>query len=276
MDLKEFFEVMLCQKSEPIDENGFIYEPKLDGSRTVFLIDKKNNYFRIQNRDSYDLTDRFPEFHNLGFLDDRIKSIVLDGELVLNDGKREDYHNPNFKTRIHIQSKLRAKFLSKLTPLTYVVFDVVYANGDDLRNQPLFIRKKILKDFVKETDRVKIIKFVENDGKEFYKDILKKGFEGMIAKKENSVYENQRSYSWLKVKPTKKMVVSVLDYKETSGWGSFGALITPHGDVSFNSETERQEYFRRKKLGEVKIEVRYQEMIPKSKKFRFPKFNKFI
>jgi len=278
--LKIFIPVMLCQqKSEPFNDGGWIFEKKLDGIRCVFRIDFEENYLFIQNRHTIsNLAKVFPEF-SLDLLKKtipNIKSVILDGEIVNGDGKTSDYHNPNFKTRTHIQSVLRAKFLSRLFPLNYFVFDILFLNGEDLRNKPLMDRKKILNEVIKETERVKIVKFVESNGKEFYQKMLENGFEGMVCKDRNSIYENKRSPSWIKVKPILKMVVGVLDYKETSGWGSFGALITPNGDVSFNSELERQEYFRRKKLGKVNIEVRYQELIPESNKFRFPKFNKFI
>lgn len=277
MDLTQFLSPMLCERGSPFDNKEYIFENKFDGQRTLMLIDKKNIYFRIQDRDTLNLTNKFPEFSNI-FDWVNCDSVILDGELVLNEGKSADYHNPNFKTRIHIQSILRSKFLSKLTPLTYFIFDVVYLNGEFLIDKPLIERKEILKNIIKENDRIKLVKFIEEKGIKFYEDRLNNGFEGVIAKRKDSIYEiGKRSYSWIKIKPILKMVVNVLDYKETSGWGSHGGLITPYGDVSFNTETERQEYLRLKTLGkEIKIKVRYQEMIPQSNRFRFPKFVKFV
>lgn len=272
--LKDFIPPMLCETSKPFDSADFIFERKLDGERILFLIDRKNG-FRIQNRKLYDITTNYPEFSNLDFLKENVESIVLDGELVINNGKSEDYHNETFKKRTHIKSSIKSNFLSKINPLTYFVFDVLWLNGQDLRNLPLSERKKILFDALNQTDRVKILDWETADGTAFYERLLNEGFEGVVAKRLDSRYENKRSSNWLKIKPTLTMEVEAQDYKETSGWGSHGGLITAFGDVALETEQKRQEYFKRKEKGDVLIEVRYQELTPNNK-FRFPKLNKFV
>jgi len=272
MDMKEFVKPMLCYKSEPFDSDEWIFEKKFDGERVLVFVDKKNNYFRIQNRRLYDITKRLPEFSINHF---SVDSCILDSELVLNSGKSKDYHDKHFKTRTNTQSVIRQKFLSKMYPLTLMVFDILMLDGIDLRSKPLIERKIILEQNIKENDRVKVVKYIEGKGKEFYEDLLKKGYEGMVAKRKDSIYEHKRSNYWLKVKPIKKMVVEVKGYKETSGWGSHGALITDFGDVALETERKEQEYFKRAEKGKVKIQVRYQELLP-SGKFRFPKLDKFV
>ena len=282
--IKEFIQPQLCETSNPFDSEDFIFEKKLDGERVLFIIDKKkkdlltNFYFRIQNRKIYDITKNYPEFFKLDFLKENVESIILDGELVINSGKSADYHNAQFKRRTHIKSSIKSNFLSKINPLTYYVFDVLFANGQDLRNSPLSERKKVLFDAIKENERVKILEWEtggKNTGTEYYELLLSEGFEGVIAKKWDSKYENKRCNSWLKIKPILKMRVEVLALKETSGWGSHGGLITEFGDVALETEQKRQEFLNRFEKGKVFIEVRYQELTPQNK-FRFPKLNKFV
>jgi ATP-dependent DNA ligase len=265
----------LCETSNPFDSDEWIWERKLDGERVLFFIDKKQNYFRIQNRKIYDITKNYPEFSNLDFLKENVESIILDGELCLNDGKSADYHDTKFKRRTHIKSSIKSNFLSNIIPLTYYVFDILFVNGQDLRNMPLFERKKVLQDAIKENERVKILEWKTANGIAYYETLLNDGYEGLVAKRWDSKYENKRSSNWLKIKPILKMKVKVIGYKETSGWGSWGALITPFGDVALEREERQKEYFERKEKGEVFAEVRYQELTPQNK-FRFPKLNKFV
>lgn len=271
MMIKEFVKPMLCHRKGAFDSDRFIFEKKYDGERVLIFADKENNYFRIQNRKFFDVSQKYPEFS----LNDFNGSIILDGELVLNEGKSKDYHDITFKRRTHIQSQIKSKFLSQVNPLTFFVFDILWLNGRDLRGLKLLERKKILREVIKESYKIKVVGFIENNGKQFYKQLLEDGFEGVVAKRKDSIYEHRRSWNWLKIKPIKTKVVKVLGYKETSGWGSFGAFHTEFCDCAIERESIKKEYFERKERGDVFIEIRYQEEMP-SGKLRFPKFNKFV
>jgi len=269
------FNVMLCERAKPFNNESHIAETKLDGERNIFIIDKKNKKLIIQNRDGLDKTISYPEFDNI-FDYVNCDRCVVDGELVGGEGKSIDFYNPLFSRRTHIGSRIRAEQLAKIYPLNFIVFDILELNTQNLTQKPLMERKKILREIVIDNNRVKVIDFVNGDkAVDFYTDRLEKGFEGIVLKKINSTYENKRSPNWIKCKPLDYEIVKVLSFKETSGWGSWGALITEMGDVALETEVKKDEYFRRAKLGEVKIEVRFQELTP-DRKFRFPKLNKFI
>ena len=266
-------EVALCERARDFDSDEWIFEPKLDGERTIFIIDKDNEKFTIQNREGFIKTESYPEFSKIF---QAVKSsCVLDGELIGNEGKSIDFHNELFSRRTHIGSRIRAEQLSRVFPLNFVAFDILEIDGEDITQKSLLERKKILREVVNDTDRVKVIPYVVGKGKEFYQKMLEDGFEGMVAKKINSVYEHKRSTNWLKVKPIDFETAKVIGYKETSGWGSFGAFRTELCDCAIEKDSIKQEYFKRAKMGEVRIEIRFQEKLP-SGKLRFPKFNKFV
>ena len=62
---------------------------------------------------------------------------VLDGEIVALKSDKHDFHALQL-------------LKEKPAPLQYVVFDLLYLDGKDLRNEPLLERKKILKNFISE------------------------------------------------------------------------------------------------------------------------------
>jgi ATP-dependent DNA ligase len=272
---------MLCETSKPFDSEDFIYEKKLDGERILFFIDRKQNYFRIQNRRLYDITKNYPEFYlveRFNFLKENVESIILDGEMCLNDGKSADYHNPQFKKRTHIKSSIKSNFLSRITPLTYYVFDILFVNGQDLRNMPLLERKKVLRDAIKETERVKILEWKTANGIAYYETLLNNGFEGVVAKRWDSKYENKRSSNWLKIKPEKEVVCVVLGWNEKSGRSSYGSIKTDKGDVGLLTMKHKEEYDELVKkfgLGNFKVKARCQEILP-SGKMRFPIFKEWV
>jgi ATP-dependent DNA ligase len=266
---------MLCERAKPFNDENYIAETKLDGERIIFIIDKKNKKLTIQNREGFDKTISYPEFDNI-FDYINCDTCILDGELIGGEGKSIDFYNPLFSRRTHIGSRVRAEQLAKIYPLNFMIFDILEIDGQNITQSKLLDRKDTLRKVVKDNDRIKVIDFVNGStAVNFYTDRLEKGFEGIVIKKIDSTYENKRSSNWFKCKPLDYEIVKVLSYKETSGWGSWGALITEMGDVALETEIKKNEYFRRAKLGEVKIEVRFQELTPDGK-FRFPKLNKFM
>jgi ATP-dependent DNA ligase len=276
--IKDFIQPMLCEVGSPFDSDDFIFEKKLDGERILFFIDRKQNYFRIQNRRLYDITKNYPEFSNLDFLKENVESVILDGELCLNEGKTCDFHDEKFKKRTHIKSSIKSKFLSKVSPLTYYVFDIMFLNGKDLRDLSLMERKEILKGVIEETERVKVLDFVKGNGINYYEELLKNGFEGCVAKKQDSKYENKRSSNWLKIKPLQEETCVVLGWNEKSGRSVYGSVKTDKGDVGLLSVKHKEEYdelVKKYGLGNFKVKVVCQEILP-SGKMRFPVFKGWI
>ncbi|MBA3465389.1 MAG: ATP-dependent DNA ligase [Deltaproteobacteria bacterium] len=79
----------------------------------------------------------------------------------------------------------------------YHVFDILWRDGRDLRGLPLEARRAELATLPLEhpLQRTEIV-----DGPEPWERARTEGWEGVIAKRRDSVYEHRRSRSWLKMK----------------------------------------------------------------------------
>ena len=81
---------------------------------------------------------------------------------------------------------------------------------------------------MKDGKHVVVSDFVEEKGEEYYKIVLEKGTEGIIAKRKDSVYEpGFRSDSWLKIKKLRSCDCVIFGYTKGTGARAktFGALI---------------------------------------------------
>src|SRR3989338_3393666 len=93
-------------------------------------------------------------------------------------------------------------------PIQVNLFDVIYADGKQLFEEPLKERRKILEKIIKPNDEFRIIgQLVTKDLKKaekFYKEALKNNQEGVMVKNLDAIYIHGRNVAggWLKVKPT--------------------------------------------------------------------------
>jgi len=137
---------------------------------------------------------------------------------------------PQFDTlqqREHIEDVNRIEILSGLIPATYIVFDLLYLNGKSLMKKPLIQRRELLKGLFPLSENV-IFSESYTEGKKLFSAILKKGFEGIMAKKKKSPYmPGERSGYWLKIKKAFDIDAVVCGYLEGEGGrkGYFGSLI---------------------------------------------------
>ena len=201
--------------------SDYIYEPKLDGTRAMLF--KEENEIRFINRRGYIITRRYPELDPVNNLN--CNSCILDGEIIVyNSDGLPDFHLLQLRDLLDSSRDIEIK--SQIYPATYVVFDILHLDGMDLREKPLLDRKKILREVVRENDRLQIIPYWE-DGKELWKMVKSLNIEGIMAKRKDSKYEAGRSDKWLKIKYFKTTDAVIVGY--TPGKGkrkdTFGALL---------------------------------------------------
>ena len=217
---------------KPFNNKDWVFEVKWDGIRSIFYVYKTKDIFKLQSRNGIDITRRYPEIvESLKQVIKFNESAIVDGEIVVLN--KEGY--PEFgshKERMSINSDREISRLSKTIPATYYLFDILYYDGQDLRNRDYIDRRKILSEILSQSNdnkkRVRISDYIEQQGVAVFENIKKMNLEGIIAKRKNSRYiQGTRSKDWLKIKNTKTQDCVVIGY--TSGEGSrekyFGSLI---------------------------------------------------
>jgi bifunctional non-homologous end joining protein LigD len=143
---------------------------------------------RLYSRPGNDLTDRFPLIvEALGRL--RSRSCIIDGEAVCCD----DDGRPSFD-RIRYRRHDASVFL--------YAFDLIELNGDDLRRDPLEVRKATLASVLSKTGPgLRLNEHLEHeDGEVVFRHACKLGLEGIVSKRKGSPYRSGRSPDWLKMK----------------------------------------------------------------------------
>jgi bifunctional non-homologous end joining protein LigD len=125
-----FIEPCLPTKAETLPSGGlWVHEIKHDGFRIIAR--KDGTRVRLYSRPGNDLTDRFPLIvEALARL--RSRSCIIDGEAVACDERG----TPNFD-RIRYRRHDASVFL--------YAFDLIELGGDDLRREPLDVRKATLR-----------------------------------------------------------------------------------------------------------------------------------
>jgi ATP-dependent DNA ligase len=126
---------------------GWQYEPKWDGFRCVAFRDGKQVF--LQSKSGQPLARYFPDIVGLlATLTER--QIVLDGELVVPVGGALSFDE--LQLRLHPAAS-RVQKLAKAHPATYIVFDLLAANGQVYLQQPLRERRRLLEKFARSNFR---------------------------------------------------------------------------------------------------------------------------
>jgi bifunctional non-homologous end joining protein LigD len=205
----------------PFNDSDWLFEIKWDGFRALATIEADGSV-TLSSRNAKDLLSKFPELDDIGAAF-RSLPIIVDGEIVALD--REG--------RSSFQ-RLQNRIASKGSPrqrsgedVTYAAFDVLFADGRDVRKLPLEERKNILENLIVSGHHVIYSKHVTADGEKLFALAEKRGLEGIMAKRRDSPYEaGRRTRTWLKIKTHKRQEFVVGGFTEPSGSRKgFGALI---------------------------------------------------
>jgi bifunctional non-homologous end joining protein LigD len=224
------------------NNDAWVYEVKLDGYRIAAII--KDGKVTLQTRSAQNYTKYYPAV--VSELESFPLNIILDGEMVALD----ENGKPNFDL---LQS------YNSAVPLVYYVFDVLWLDGYDITCLNLLERKIVLLQVLPESDIVKYSEHFE-DGKALWEQIQKMELEGIVAKRKDSTYQqNKRTKEWLKL-PTEIRQEFVIGGWTESGSGRpfrsilFGAYedgqlkFIGHSGSGFKDEVMKQIMDRLKPL----------------------------
>jgi bifunctional non-homologous end joining protein LigD len=94
-------------------------------------------------------------------------------------------------------------------------FDLIELNGDDLRRDPLEVRKATLASIVaKASPGIRFNEHLEGDGPTVFANACKLGLEGIVSNRKDSTYRSRRSPDWLKMKNSDAPAVT----REAEDW----------------------------------------------------------
>ena len=270
-------------------------EVKLDGVRAVTVIypSGKIDMFSRNGKELNNFNHIKDEISKTFNISSIKEALVLDGEIVSDDFQTLMKQIHRKKSSQNKDAKL---FLFDLLPLEYFKKGI-YEKSYFSRIEEL---KKIHERFFVQSQIINIIDSVnvdldtekgEIEFKNFNKNSIINGYEGIMIKDPESFYECKRSTTWLKSKPFIEISLEVKDYEEGTGRnkGKLGAIIAEGIDEDKNFKTnvgsgftdlQRKEFWedKDKLIGQI-IEIRA-DSISKSQdgenwSLRFPRFKSF-
>jgi bifunctional non-homologous end joining protein LigD len=213
---------MLAYSSPPFDSPRHLFEIKWDGTRCILFL--RDRDIRLQNRRLQDITARYPDLAGL-YRQIKGRNAILDGELVVLSQGRPDFRK--LQQREQVTDPMKIGLMALQVPATYIVFDVLFHDDEKCIHLPLSRRKEILRGLLEESAEVVESRYLQEQGKSFYREVVAQGLEGVMAKALDSSYlVGQRSRHWLKIKPRKTATCFIVGYSQGQGARreSFGSL----------------------------------------------------
>jgi bifunctional non-homologous end joining protein LigD len=162
---------------------GWLHEIKYDGFR--LMARREGRRVRLLTRRGYDWTNRFRRIAD-AVASLRCRSCLIDGEAVTCD----EQGTPVFKLLIRNRQYASAQLYA---------FDLLELDGEDLRGEPIEVRKRALTRLLRK-DRAGLLisQPIDAPAEVAFRHICQLGLEGIVSKKLGSRYESGRSSLWLK------------------------------------------------------------------------------
>ena len=197
---------------KPFDAEGWVYEIKWDGYRAICYLN--NRKVEICSRNNKSFNEKFYPVYNA--LQELNFNAVLDGEIIVAGEKGIS----NFNSLQNWRSEADGQLL-------LYVFDLLWYDGYSLLNLPLKERKEKLLTLPIGNDTIRISQAFASGGTDFFEAANKLQLEGIMAKKEDSLYTpGARSKEWLKIKVNKRHEVVIGGYTKNEDTSKlFSALL---------------------------------------------------
>jgi DNA ligase 1 len=267
-----------------------LLEPKLDGVRCITVVDYENRTV-VQYTRNGKVLENFGHITSglLEHIDALGRSYVLDGEVVSNSFQ-------DLMKQVHRKSDVQAQ------DARLMLFDIIplveFKQGISVMGQRR--RSNLLRSFksifdaagsidIIEQKEVNLDEFVGDlDYKEYNKEAIEKGFEGIMLKDPEAKYVCKRDTAWLKQKPFIEVSLTVVSTEEGTGrnQGKMGALVCEGTDdgriINVNvgsgfTDQQRDEFWSCQVNGHV-VEVRADAITQNQDgtySLRFPRFLRF-
>jgi bifunctional non-homologous end joining protein LigD len=205
--MPDFVAPELCMLVDrPPDAAGWCHEIKFDGYRVQLRVEGGDA--RLKTRKGLDWTEKFEAIAKEA---SSLPDVLIDGEIVALDQNGA----PDFSA---LQAALSD---GKTGNLIFFAFDLLFADGEDLRSLPLGERKAELKKLLEarkgKTRSIRYVEHFEADGDAVLQSARKLSLEGIVSKKLSAPYRSGRSENWTKAKCRAGHEVVLGGWKTTNG-----------------------------------------------------------
>jgi len=203
--------------------DGWQFEPKWDGFRTLVFRDRDELF--LQSRDSKPMNRYFPEL--LAPLAAALPAqCVLDGEIVIVGAHGLDFEA--LLLRIH-PAESRVKLLAKESPASFVAWDLLAIDDDDLRARPLAERRARLETVLAHARPPLHLSPATTDralAEDWFERFEGAGLDGVMAKRLDEVYKpGERTMIKVKHRRTADCVVAGFRWHKNGAGTMVGSLL---------------------------------------------------
>jgi bifunctional non-homologous end joining protein LigD len=153
----------------------------------------------LRDADLEDIGARWPEVHRLS-RQVGARDAVLDGELVVFDeAGRPDRERLARRSKPGSDSAIRRR--ARENPATYVIFDLLFLDGENLTDAPYKRRRELLDGLELEGEAWRVPANATSKIKELLAASAGQGVDGLVVKKQSSLYApGRRTGEWLLVR----------------------------------------------------------------------------
>jgi bifunctional non-homologous end joining protein LigD len=214
--LPDFVEPCLATlEANPPKGRQWVHEIKFDGYRLEARID--NGKVRLFTRSGLDWTDKFGKRVLAALSDLPVRQALVDGELVVEgEAGASDF--------AALQAALSE---GKTDRFVFYAFDLLYANGYDLREAPLTERKTALRPLVPCGDgALRLSEDFDTEGEIVLENACRLSLEGIVSKRADAPYRSGRNRDWIKSKCSHRQEFVIAGYvPSTTGANAIGSLV---------------------------------------------------
>jgi bifunctional non-homologous end joining protein LigD len=206
-------------KDKPFSDKAWVFERKFDGVRILAF--RNGSSVRLLTRNRLPANEAYPAVAD-AIANEALGDFVVDGEVVAFEGKATSFSLLQRRMQLRDASRERGTGVR----IYYYVFDIMHAAGYDTRVLPLLERKKLLRAALSFRSALRFSTHRPTRGEALLDEACSNGWEGIIAKRADSVYVPKRSTDWLKLKCSLEQELVVVGFTDPRGSRlGFGALL---------------------------------------------------
>ncbi len=200
-------------RKDEIPSGDWITQIKWDGVRILIYYD--GSEIRLFNRKKNERTKNYPELLDIKSYC-KADSVILDGEIIAlgSDGK-PSFHD--VMRRDGIRKFEKVEYMKSVVPITYMIFDVIYFDGEWINKRPLIERLDILSNIIEPNNHVQVVSPHE-DPESLFEVIVQQGMEGIVMKKPAGEYTiGGKNDAWIKVKNYRDLIAVIGGFTLSGG-----------------------------------------------------------